>query len=212
MGLELGGAELADHVSIELEFLAYLCEQEALLDAHTHRWRMVRQLFVKEHAACWMPDVGRALARSSDEAWQAIGQLLSAVCTKPHQGPSARSALPTLPQIADAEMCTLCGFCVQICPTQALRVQENEQNTTLYLLAAQCTHCAKCQKICPEQAVTMAALGSVGKTAVLRQSPRGHCPACHTATISEAEITAVAKRLEYHPDWLDYCLSCRARL
>jgi nitrate reductase assembly molybdenum cofactor insertion protein NarJ len=59
-GLERVGAELPDHASLELAFLAHLAAvgQDAVLPAE-------RQ-FIERHAGRWLPSLGRALARSGD--------------------------------------------------------------------------------------------------------------------------------------------------
>ncbi len=224
-GLNLTG-ELPDHAAVELEFLSFLAEREEEDAGQAQQWRTARRRFLKDHVNRWLPQVARQLAQSNDKAWAAIGLLLTAVLALPHRARSSHTramlGLPTLTAVAD---CTLCGFCVQICPTRALRISEDEQATRLYLLPASCIHCGKCAAVCDEQVMVMDR-GSVAGTAVteylgklgadsvetavlLRQSPRLACPRCGQATVSQAEITAIVSRLGEHPAWLDYCLNCR---
>ncbi|MBI4361737.1 MAG: 4Fe-4S binding protein [Euryarchaeota archaeon] len=47
------------------------------------------------------------------------------------------------------ERCTLCGECVELCPTGALELR----GTRLGLTAAECVGCGACVPGCPEGAV-----------------------------------------------------------
>ena len=131
-----------------------------------------------------------------------------------------------LPVVARAEGCSLCGFCVQVCPTYALRIHEDVQETRLVLDPVACTGCGKCVRTCDPRALRKRPLdppilggGSGegesspqnwgGRGAVLRRSPRAVCPACGEPTVSQAELAYVAAQLGDHPAWLDYCLACR---
>ncbi len=216
MGLELEGAELPDHASVELEFLAYLAENEAVDPAHGAYWRSARRLFIKQHAGRWLPGVGARLARGADPAWRTIGQLLAAVVAVPAGRRKQKASQAWLPQVLSPEACTLCGFCAQVCPTHALWVDEDEEMTRLRLVARHCIGCRKCEQVCDQQALSMrlAADSASGLSeendTVLRQSPRAICPGCGCTTVSTAELEAVAAMLETHPSWLDYCLECRA--
>ena len=204
-GLDLAG-ELPDHAAVELEFLSFLAEQEEEDAGRAQKWRTARHRFLKEHAGRWLPDVGRSLMSASDASWAAVGLVLTAVFTPNRK---RRSLLLALPVIADGDRCSMCGFCVQVCPTNALGIVEDERMTRLQLLAARCIHCAKCEKVCHDGAMAMIE-GEAGITAVsLFESPRARCPLCQQPTVSEAEIDAVVSRLGSHPAWLDHCPQCR---
>ncbi len=209
-GLEVEGAEMPDHVSVELAFLAYLCQQEARGGAEAADWRTARRLFIKQHAGKWLPQVGRTLAHSSFPAWEAVGMLLAASLEPVRLRKSAQASetAKVYPQIAVVEDCNLCGFCVQVCPTQALRIREDESQTELWLLPEKCVSCHKCERVCETDALTLAG-EAYHAPRVLRSSPRAHCPRCGAPTVSQAELSAVAAMLGEHPDWLDTCLNCR---
>lgn len=214
LGLELDGAEMPDHASVELEFLAYLAENEAVDPVHGAYWRSARRLFVLQYAGRWLPAIGARLAKGSDPAWRAVGQLLAAVVAVPARRPRKETLQARLPQLHNPDACTLCGFCAQVCPTQALWVDEDNEMTRLRLVASLCVGCRKCEQVCDQQALSMY-LSEDGvqlaeSDAVLRQSPRALCPGCGCATVSTAELAAVVAMLEEHPTWLDYCLECRA--
>ena len=216
-GLELAG-EMPDHAAVELEFLSFLAEREEEDAGQAQQWRSARRRFLKEHANRWLPQVARRLAQSDDGAWAAVGLLLTAVLTFPDRPRSPHTSIQTgLPMIAAVEECTLCGFCVQTCPTRALRISEDAQATRLYLLPDSCIHCGKCAQVCDERIMVMNG-GTATETAgaepaevavLLRQSPRAACPGCGQPTVSQAEIDAIVSRLGEHPAWLDYCLNCR---
>ena len=217
------GAELPDHAALELAFLAHLAEQAAADPAQAAGWRAAERQFLKEHGD-WLIELGRGLAADGDAVYAAIGALLADWLSENlTPGPSpARRGEKLLPVVARVEVCTLCGFCVQVCPTRALRVDEDARETRLVLDPAACTGCGKCVRTCDPRAITLAALADAAHHAphttqyavhntqyVLRCSPRASCPACGAPTVSRAELAFVAARLGDHPSWLDYCLACR---
>ena len=206
-GLEISGAELADHASMELAFLAFLSAQEAA-SSDPASWRRVARQFIRQHAGKWLPAVGSQLAASGDEGWKAIGLCLVASLKPPRRRQRAAS-LTALPAIHEAEACTLCGFCVQVCPTHALAMHEDDNATRLMLVSAACIPCTKCVLVCEDNAMTMDADPDKAASLILRESPRAICPTCGKPTVSEAEIEAVVRRLGEHPAWLDDCLDCR---
>ncbi|MBL7164555.1 MAG: molecular chaperone TorD family protein [Anaerolineales bacterium] len=206
-GLVVEGAEMPDHATAELAFLAYLCEQEARGDADGDDWRAAQRLFIRNHAGKWLPEVGRALLRSASPAWAALGQVLVASLDVKRLRKSLQTS-EVFPYIAEAARCNLCGFCVQVCLTQALRMREDEQHTELWLLPKKCVGCHKCEQACDPGALTLT--GEVqAEPRALRRSERAHCPHCGALTVSQAELEAVAARLGEHPAWLDTCLPCR---
>jgi nitrate reductase assembly molybdenum cofactor insertion protein NarJ/Pyruvate/2-oxoacid:ferredoxin oxidoreductase delta subunit len=210
-GLEAAGAELPDHVSMELAFLAHTAEYGAC---------DVERDFISKHAGRWLPGLGRALARSGDEVYAPIGQLLAEwveECAeqRPPKGAPRAARLPRLPVMLQVEACTLCGFCVQVCPTRALAIHETARETALVLSAAKCVGCNKCERVCDQYALKMQP--TAGERAlsrgpsVLRQSPRARCHGCDEPMVSQAELDFVIRQIG-HPAWLDYCSDCRSVL
>ncbi len=209
-GLETVGAELPDHASLELAFLAHLTGEGDESDSRAER------TFIARHAGRWLPQLGRALSHSADEVYGPIGRLLADWLEERAEGGATRRARARrLPVLLRAEACTLCGFCAQVCPVQALAVRETDAETTLLLLPAACVGCGKCQLVCDAGALEMTQLREgllqAENWEALRQSPRARCRDCGQPTVSTAELDFVASRIG-HPAWLDYCSDCRAHL
>lgn len=219
------GAELPDHASLELAFLAHLAEQSESDIEHAVEWRALEWQFFKEHGD-WLIQLGRALANSDDEVYTAIGAFLADWLTESGQKNISQKEIgrrppsivhDLLPTIPHAENCTLCGFCVQACPVHALAVHENESDTLLVLNAPLCIGCGKCERICETKAIALVSdtpqpiiPNSQPATCkiALRRSPRAVCPVCGKPTVSRAELEYVGTQLG-SPTWLDYCLDCR---
>jgi nitrate reductase assembly molybdenum cofactor insertion protein NarJ/ferredoxin len=214
-GLEAAGAELPDHVSMELAFLAHTAEYGA---------SDVERDFITKHAGRWLPGLGRALARSGDEVYAPIGQLLAEwveECGRTREASrTARTSHSTvhvsrLPMVHSAEACTLCSFCAQVCPTHALAIHETARDTLLVLSPAKCVGCNKCERVCDQHALKMQPSTSEHTAAqgpyVLCQSPRARCRGCDEPMVSQAELDFVVRQIG-HPVWLDYCSDCRSVL
>jgi len=200
--LETVGAELPDHISLELAFLSHLAGSPQ------------EKEFLKSHAS-WMIDLGRALSCSGDEVYAPIGALLAdwleSVLTPapPHAKEGKRGKVPTLPRPDD---CTLCGFCVQVCPMRALKVLEDTTYTSLVLEATDCIHCGKCEKICEFHALKMShPTTSDSRPQTLRQSLQVQCQNCGQPVVSQAEMDYIVSQIG-ESAWQHLCLDCRPGL
>ena len=201
-GLEPMGAELPDHISLELAFLSHLAGSSQ------------ENGFLKKHAS-WMIDLGRTLSRSGDEVYAPIGALLadwleSALApAHPHTKEGKRVKVPTLPRPDD---CTLCGFCVQVCPTRALKVLEDTKYTSLVLEATDCIHCGKCEKICEFHVLKMSLpTTDDSRPQTLRQSLQVQCQNCGRPVVSQAEMDYIVTQIG-ESTWQHLCLDCRPTL
>ncbi len=117
-----------------------------------------------------------------------------------------------LPTIPEAEACTLCGFCVQACPSDALHWLENKQETSLLLDVKKCDGCGKCVPICAFKAIVLVTSHPThDKQIVLRRSPLALCKKCGETIASQAEMNYVVRQLGA-ADWQKFCLSCRSRM
>ncbi len=54
----------------------------------------------------------------------------------------------------DEDLCTVCGSCLRVCPTRAIRIR----NKKTIRIVDQCIGCGECIRVCPAGAVTAAAL------------------------------------------------------
>ena len=210
-GLQIADGELPDHATLELAFLAYLARQPSLNPAHAHCWRQLERQFLKNHAGRWLPALGRGLVATNDPVYAPIGGLLTAWLEEQVRRPVGRRGARSLPQVREAA-CTLCGFCVQVCPSRALEIEEDGRETALSLVEDRCTGCGRCTQQCESGAMTLCVSDTVtgnGRRRRLRRSPRVSCRGCARPMVSRAELDFVAERLG-RPGWLEYCLSCRA--
>jgi TorA maturation chaperone TorD/Fe-S-cluster-containing hydrogenase component 2 len=207
-GLEIEGAELADHASLELSFLAYLVEQDE---------REMERNFIRQHAGRWLPSLGRRLFLSEDPVYAPVGAFLAEWIEEAGRTSANTTLYPvrsaSLPTISRPEACTLCGFCVQVCPTHSLRIVENDTTTMLLLYPESCRSCGRCQKACEFGALLLTDRQDTpaypGEKAIhLHSSPRASCKICASLLVSQAEMNFIHKILG-DPHWLDCCQDCR---
>ena len=213
-GINIVGAELPDHASLELAFLAYLSAAEQ------EDFSRFENDFLQRHVLRWLPELGRSLVSSQDMVYAPIGRLLVDWLEEinPRQAaPRSQKALrpsryvPTI-HPDQVEDCILCGFCSQVCPANALVVRENQQVTGLQLSARRCVGCGKCLPVCEPNILHMEKIApGEERTAAwktLRKSSRAVCKACGQPLISQAELEFMAIRLG-NPAWLELCQDCR---
>ncbi len=205
-GLEIVGTELADHAGLELAFLAFLVDKENTEIEFRNEWKQARDLFTKNHAGRWLPEVGKQMSRSVYPGWSAIGLLIISIFSS---DVIQKDRLNIVPIIEEPDLCTLCGFCVQVCPTQALRIRENGKTAFLQLNPSLCTSCENCRNICPENVLSLRTNLSTQAQVLLRESPLSKCSICGETTFSQAELD-YTKRVIGNPDWLEYCTKCRS--
>lgn len=218
VGLQVVGAEAADHASVELAFLAHLVERQGSEPELSSKWRQLERLFIKKHAGQWLPVLGRSLASSGDAVYGPVGQLLAGWIMEAHLSQRPKREVSRgvhWPMISNEALCSLCGFCVQVCPTHVLNIQETDHETMLRVTAVTCNGCGKCIAECPSHVLNILAYDSeediLGEPTILRRSPRVLCPGCGQPTVSQAELDFVAEQVGQQ-EWLPYCLLCRSEL
>jgi ferredoxin len=215
-GLEVADTELPDHASLELAFLGHLTGLTP--PAHT-----MERSFVRQHAGRWLPALGRSLALIKDSVYGPVGSLLAAWLDEVLQPRKMIVRSPYhhnyLPLIQSEERCSLCGFCVQICPAGALSMRQTHDEVYLILSVHACIGCKKCERICEFDAIHLdeteknwieaSDLWKNGEQIILRHSKQSLCYTCGYTIASQAEMDYVRCQLG-NPEWLDYCPECRS--
>ena len=227
LGVTPADGELPDHASVELAFLGHLAAAEAEAEEAGNRQvaaclRAEQITFLGSHAAAWLPDVGMALASSSEALLADVGRLLKEFLCEELSGPRRElHGQAQLPALRDEIACTLCGLCIGSCGAGALQVIESDRETALTLDPEICTGCARCVHVCPERALTMSSdepraglseTNREGEAWLLRRSPRAVCPNCGQPTVSQAELAAVFARLQADPAAhrrMSLCVACK---
>jgi ferredoxin len=212
-GLAIAGSELPDHASLELSFLAYLAVQREKHPAQERQWRRLERAFLRKHAGRWLPHLGSALAATGDVVYAPIGHLLAdwlQEVSRSRPRRRTKRATTRLPVLTQAEACTLCGFCVQACPSGALTIDESRRETTLQLSPARCNACGRCERICRPGTLQLKRAPTAAAPLTLRRSPRARCPDCGAPTVSQAELKYVTEQIGPAP-WLARCPDCRVQ-
>ncbi len=80
-----------------------------------------------------------------------LGSDPSGASSPSQQGAVAHHAAPLGIVQIDQAVCTACGLCAAICPTEALQAETTAEHWTLRFEAASCIACAQCVSVCPEQ-------------------------------------------------------------
>jgi len=57
-----------------------------------------------------------------------------------------------MPLEVDSNLCSGCGVCEEICPVDAIRLDENGRP---YLKYDECWYCGSCEEECPTDALTV---------------------------------------------------------
>jgi NAD-dependent dihydropyrimidine dehydrogenase PreA subunit len=55
----------------------------------------------------------------------------------------------------DRKRCTGCGACVEVCPTRAIQLVEDEMGRYVQLDQTLCRECQVCIEVCPEEAISV---------------------------------------------------------
>lgn len=121
----------------------------------------------------------------------------------------------------DRTKCTLCQACANLCPTSAVRYDE-QPVPRLSLSEQACVQCGICEAACPERAIALlpriAPAGERRHVRLLHEDELARCPQCGAAFISarllSVSIAKVASQMTLTSDAekrLRLCLDCRQR-
>lgn len=113
----------------------------------------------------------------------------------------------------NARVCVLCGACAQVCPTDAL-VLEDGDRLRLHLDPIACIHCEACVNACAVEALDFD-WGPAGAQ-IVAESDWVQCQGCGEMMATQAELEAISARLQaagFSPALLDlamnYCPACK---
>ncbi|WPC65887.1 4Fe-4S binding protein [Rhodoferax ferrireducens] len=122
----------------------------------------------------------------------------------------------------NAQRCTLCFACVNLCPTSALKAVDAKTQQLVFQESA-CVQCGLCVVGCPEKALSLQARFAPQALAnmtriVLHQDEQLACTSCGTPFVSRRLLASSLARLKDHPvmakggrEALMTCPSCRQR-
>jgi TorA maturation chaperone TorD len=128
-GLEVGGVERErpDHITTELEFMAFMAAKEAWAIAHLgdeqiQECRRTQGRFLSEHLGCWGASLGlRIGARATHPLYRAVGDLLAAWLEEDMGSlglaPARRYEHPVPPEEPDDGECALDAAPILPAPT-----------------------------------------------------------------------------------------------
>jgi len=127
-----------------------------------------------------------------------IGALSEALGVEP-KATEVPQGFRGFPQV-DAEKCTACGACVQVCPTSAIELAEQESNRIVKFIYEKCVSCASCEEACPEDAIELpperppatSDRKAIGTSAEVRLAK---CEGCGALFAPERQLDSVLKRI-----------------
>lgn len=131
-----------------------------------------------------------------------------------------------VPQV-DAEKCTGCGACVQVCPAGAIDVADDGGERTVRFDHSKCIFCASCEEYCPEEAIELAARYHVVTKSKAEATDEAKvelvkCAGCGTFFVTPRQIDSIVEMIiEDVPQYeelqdeiersIGLCSNCRGR-
>jgi ferredoxin/bacterioferritin-associated ferredoxin len=96
----------------------------------------------------------------------------------------------------DAEKCSGCGKCANVCPTQAIQLKDKKSQVD----DSKCVACQNCTGVCPEDAITK----------VLRPVPMKL--GVNYQEVDQTQLLELCRKAHLHPQqWLCLCTATRVR-
>lgn len=186
--------DLPDHIAAELEFMAYLCTQEAEAWEEARwedamKWHLKQRAFLEEHLLQWASAFCRRLASVASSPYYLCaasitqrflaGEYESILATRR----PADDRQPPRRRASTSEGCVLCAACVVACAPDALTVRPEGAELVLLLDEARCNGCGHCVTACPEGAITLKELADEAppdSCLTLVRVKQGVCAGCKT--------------------------------
>jgi Ni,Fe-hydrogenase III small subunit/NAD-dependent dihydropyrimidine dehydrogenase PreA subunit len=124
----------------------------------------------------------------------------------------------------DSEKCTACGACVNMCPSYAIDLVEEDGKFKIIYHLWKCSFCGTCQQVCPEDAVKLTedyVIQDAAKEGLVTtgEMERMACATCGKPHITKAQFGAVKARILGNApgmgqaeidESLSRCLDCKA--
>jgi ech hydrogenase subunit C len=103
----------------------------------------------------------------------------------------------------DEKKCTACGACVNMCPSGAIDLTEEDGQFRIVYNLWKCSFCGTCQQVCPEEAVKLTpeyVIQDSNKISlvVTGKMNRTSCTVCGNPHLTKAQIETVRKRILEH--------------
>lgn len=96
----------------------------------------------------------------------------------------------------DTEKCTGCGKCANVCPTQAVRIEDEKAQVE----EGKCLACPNCMDMCPQEAIT-----KISRARPLRLG-------VDYLEVDQTELVELCRKAHLHPQqWLCLCTATRVR-
>jgi formate hydrogenlyase subunit 6/NADH:ubiquinone oxidoreductase subunit I len=92
------------------------------------------------------------------------------------------------------DVCVVCGGCAQVCPTNALTLQDDVANICLHLDPNDCTGCETCLDACALDAITSD--WADAQAGIVATSEWAHCQNCDKIMATRAEVNTMRERLQ----------------
>jgi TorA maturation chaperone TorD len=181
--------QLPDHLTIELEFMAFLANEEAnALEQRNDDLAcaiLERQAaFLRDHLTRWVPEFSHRVVSAGESDFYSTAATTLAAFVVRRERPSH---------------CTLCRICTEVCRPAALRMEKNRWEVALVFDSAQCDGCGYCVEYCPERILRVEP--TTAQHAVPKDAPEqlAHsailpCTGCGNPLVAEAMLAKVLER------------------
>lgn len=104
----------------------------------------------------------------------------------------------------EQEKCTACGLCAEICPRNALILDNGAEELNISFDNLRCTACGLCKKICPENAIIIKRILNFDNlNTTLMKSEYIRCKLCNNI------IAPLNLNKKINSENLEHCPSCR---
>lgn len=215
--------DLPDHVSVELEFMAFLAIEEAAANDDNDQALeiscLTRQVsFLRNHLVHWIPYFCHRVISAEPESFYGRAAVILAAFVVSDLDRTMEAwhyLAPPVTPVTDLHVerqvgvwkvalrderpfpCTLCGICTEVCRPNAVRLIKSEWKSELFFDPASCNGCGYCVKFCPERILrveSMTTNGSENPKRRLAASAIAPCVKCGMPLIAEVMLNRILER------------------